>query len=157
MRPSTWSPPETLRLGLRRRHLGKLVDVEATLRQLDYAARNIRVLARAGVTLTRRHTATPPELAAAIGALTAAVRSAGEALARDLSGADADHHAHSADAAALKAVRIAAGLLRSDPPLPVTMIVGQIRAAAIDLLRGVGHDDVTVLDRVDEALGLSRV
>lgn len=36
------------------------------------------------------------------------------------------------------------------------MIVGQIRATAIDLLRGVGHDDTTVLDRVDEALGLSR-
>ncbi|MDG4757265.1 FUSC family protein [Micromonospora sp. WMMD710] len=156
MQAAVLATGETLRLGLRRRHLGKLVDVEATLRQLDYAARNIRVLARAGVTLTRRHTATPPELAAAIGALTAAVRSAGEALARDLSGADADRHAHSADAAALKAVRIAAGLLRSDPPLPVTMIVGQIRATAIDLLRGVGHDDVTVLDRVDEALGLSR-
>ncbi|MFI5835836.1 FUSC family protein [Micromonospora sp. NPDC051300] len=147
---------ETLRLGLRRRHLGKLVEVEATFRQLDYAARNIRVLARAGVTLTRRHTATPPELAAAIGALTAAVRSAGEALASDLSGADADRHAQQADAAALEAVGIAAGLLRTDPPLPVTMIVGQIRATAIDLLRGVGHDDVTVLDRVDEALGLSR-
>jgi hypothetical protein len=37
------------------------------------------------------------------------------------------------------------------------MIVGQIRATAIDLLRGVGKDDVAVLTRVDEALGLPAV
>ncbi|MGN9809191.1 FUSC family protein [Micromonospora sp. BQ11] len=146
---------ETLRLGLRRRHLGRLAAVEATVRQLDYAARNIRVLARAGSTLTRRHTGTPPELATAIDALTVAVRAAGEALATGVSGRDAERHAARADAAALEAVRIAARLLRADPPLPLTMIVGQIRATAIDLLRGVGQDDVAVLDRVDEALGLA--
>lgn len=150
---------ETLRFRVRRRRqIGQVQEVEATARQLDYAARNIRVLARAGVTLTRLHTATPPELGTALRKLAEAVRAAGEALVTDLGGDDdADRHAGRAEAAALDAVRIAARLLESDPPLPVIMIVGQIRATAIDLLRGVGGDDITVLGRVDEALGLPAV
>ncbi|MEV4490645.1 FUSC family protein [Micromonospora coxensis] len=147
---------ESLRLRVRkRRHLGQVEEVEATCRQLDYAVRNIRVLARNGVTLTRLHTATPPELGAALRALAQAVRAAADALSTDLVGrADADRYAQRADEHAMEAVRIAAGLLRTDPPLPVVMIVGQIRATAIDLLRGVGVDDAAVLGRVDEALGL---
>ncbi|WP_406045609.1 FUSC family protein [Micromonospora sp. NBC_00898] len=150
---------ETLRLRVRRRrHLGQIEEVEATARQLDYAVRNIRVLARNGVALARLHTATPPELGAAIRALAQAVRAAGAALATDLTGRDdADRHVRRADEAALEAVRIGAELLESDPSLPVVMIVGQIRATAIDLLRGVGKDDVAVLTRVDEALGMPAV
>ncbi|NES16202.1 MULTISPECIES: aromatic acid exporter family protein [Micromonospora] len=146
---------ESLRLRVRRRrHLGQLEQVEATARHLDYAVRNIRVLARNAVALTRLHTATPHELGTAIRSLAAAVRAAGAALATDLTGQDAGRHAGQADDAALAAVRIGAELLDADPPLPVVMIVGQIRATAIDLLRGVGKDDVAVLNRVDEALGL---
>ncbi|SCG46030.1 FUSC family protein [Micromonospora halophytica] len=159
---------ESLRLRVRkRRHLGQVEEVEATCRQLDYAVRNIRVLARNGVTLTRLNTAwpgepgggvaTPPELGAALRALAQAVRAAADALSTDLVGrSDADRYAQRADEHAMEAVRIAAGLLRTDPPLPVVMIVGQIRATAIDLLRGVGVDDAAVLGRVDEALGLPR-
>ncbi|MBY8870418.1 FUSC family protein [Micromonospora sp. PLK6-60] len=147
---------EALRLRVRgRRQLDRIDEVETTARQLDYAARNIRVLARAGATLTRRHTATPAELSAAIRALADAVRAAGEALATDLAGeAAAERHAGRADDAALEAVRIGARLLAAHPPLPLAMIVGQIRATAIDLLRGTLGDDAAVLDRVDEALGL---
>ncbi|MGC1214416.1 MAG: hypothetical protein WA890_24540 [Micromonospora sp.] len=146
---------ETLRLRVRRRrHLGQIEEVEATTRQLDYAVRNIRVLARNASTLTRLHIAAPPQLSAAISALADAVRAAGAAVATDLSGRDAGGHVGHADDAALAAVRIGAELLESDPPLPVIMIIGQIRATAIDLLRGVGKDDVAVLNRVDEALGL---
>ncbi|MFF5174680.1 aromatic acid exporter family protein [Micromonospora sp. NPDC000089] len=147
---------ESLRLRIRmRRHLGQIGEVEATCRQLDYAARNIRVLARNGVTLTRLHTAAPPELNDAVRALRKAVRAAADALSTGVRGRDdAAEHADRADAAALEAVRIAAGLLRTDPPLPVVMIVGQIRATAIDLMRGIGTDDAAVLGRVDEALGL---
>ncbi|MCX4390554.1 FUSC family protein [Micromonospora peucetia] len=146
---------ETLRFRVRRRrHLGQVREVEATTRQLDYAVRNVRVLTRAGVTLTRLHTRTPPELGDAIRALATAVRAAGEAMATDLTGRDADRHVARADEAAMAAVRVAGRLLGSDPSLPVTMIVGQIRATAIDLLRGVGRDDVAVLERVDEALGV---
>ncbi|NYF59823.1 FUSC family protein [Micromonospora purpureochromogenes] len=147
---------ESLRLRVRkRRHLDQVAEVEATCHQLDYAVRNIRVLARNGVTLTRLGTPAPPELSEAIRALGEAVRAAADALSTDLGGhSDADRHAERADHAALEAVRLAARMLRADPPLPLIMIVGQIRATAIDLLRGVGVDDAAVLGRVDEALGL---
>ncbi|MFV2112403.1 aromatic acid exporter family protein [Micromonospora sp. LOL_025] len=155
LRTAVRAAGETLRFHVRRRrHVGQVRDVEGTTRQLDYAVRNVRVLARAGVTLTRLCTGTPPELGDALPALAAAVRAAGEAVATDLTGEDADRHAARADEAAMTAVRVAGRLLASDPALPVTMIVGQIRATAIDLLRGVGHDDVAVLARVDEALGV---
>jgi hypothetical protein len=41
--------------------------------------------------------------------------------------------------------------------LAVVMIVGQLRAATIDLLRAAGSDDVRSLGMVDEALGLPDV
>ncbi|MEH0970558.1 FUSC family protein [Micromonospora sp. CPCC 205546] len=155
LRTAVRATGETLRFRVRRRrHVGQVREVEATTRQLDYAVRNVRVLARAGVTLTRLRTRTPPELGDAIPALAAAVRAAGEAVATDLTGEGADRHAARADEAAMTAVRVAGRLVGSDPALPVMMIVGQIRATAIDLLRGVGHDDVAVLERVDEALGV---
>ncbi|MFB9234123.1 aromatic acid exporter family protein [Plantactinospora siamensis] len=147
---------ETLRLRVRRRrHLGQVQDVGETARQLDYAARNIRVLARAAVTLTRHHEETPAELIEAIRALGVASAAAGDALADDLAGRTADRHVRRADEAAMAAVRLGARLLDTDPPLPLVMIIGQVRATAIDLLRGVGEDDIEVLDRVDAALGLT--
>ncbi|WP_234359007.1 aromatic acid exporter family protein [Plantactinospora sp. BC1] len=148
---------EALRLHVRRRrHIGRVHALDASSRQVDYAVRNLRVLARAGVALTRLPVASPPELAEALRLLAEAMRCAGEAFAADLSGQDeaADRYAERTDTAALDAVRTAGRLLTRNPPLPIIMIVGQIRATAIDLLRGVNADDVAVLGRVDEALGL---
>ncbi|MEV4499046.1 FUSC family protein [Micromonospora arborensis] len=216
---------EALRLNVRRRqHIGRLRSVDESIRQIDYAVRNVRVLARAGVTLSRLHVAAPPsevrapvppsevrapvppsevrapvplsevrapappsgvrppvppsevhapaappevrapaappELGAALRSLAEAVREAGAALAADLDGQDeaADRHATRADEAALAAVHTAGQLFGSPQTLPLAMIIGQIRATAIDLLRGVNpEDDVAVLARVDEALGLPAV
>ncbi|MET7672878.1 FUSC family protein [Micromonospora luteifusca] len=162
---------EALRLNVRRRqHIGRLRSVDESIRQIDYAVRNVRVLARAGVTLSRLQTpvppselrapAAPPELGAALRSLAEAVRQAGAALAADLDGHDeaADQHATRADEAALAAVHTAGQLFGSTQTLPLAMIIGQIRATAIDLLRGVNpEDDVAVLARVDEALGLPAV
>ncbi|WP_229068194.1 aromatic acid exporter family protein [Actinoplanes sp. DH11] len=147
---------ETVRLRVRRRRrLRQIRNVEQTTHQLDHVVGNVWVLARNAVTLARLHAAAPAELNQAIRELSRAVRSAGEALATDLSGHDdAERHAGRAEAAALEAVRLAAQLLEDDPGLPVTMIVGQIRTTAVDLLRGVGPDDDAVLSRVDDALGL---
>ncbi|MFI7598182.1 aromatic acid exporter family protein [Actinoplanes sp. NPDC049681] len=144
---------ETLRLRVRRRRrLAQVRDVEQTTHQLDHVVGNIWVLARNAVTLTRLHASTPPDLTRALDALASAVRSAGESLASDLVGpGDPDRHAGQADADALEAVRIAAKLLEDEPSLPLSMIIGQIRTTAVDLLRGVGQDDV--MSRVDEALG----
>ncbi|MEU5943320.1 FUSC family protein [Micromonospora sp. NPDC047548] len=158
LRTAVLAADEAVRLNVRRRrHIGRLRTVDATVGQLDYAVRNVRVLARAGVTFNRLPTPVPPELGAALRGLAEAVRAAGEALAADLDGAEeaGDRHAARAEAAALGAVRVAGRLFTPGQTLPLAMIVGQVRATAIDLLRGVrADDDAAVLARVDEALGL---
>ncbi|SCL33618.1 Uncharacterized membrane protein YgaE, UPF0421/DUF939 family [Micromonospora rhizosphaerae] len=156
LRSAVLAAGEALRLNLhRRRHIGRLRSVEGSIRQIDYAVRNVRVLARAAVTLTRGSAPVPPDLGVAVRTLAEAVRSAGNALAADLSGQDgsADRHAERADIAALEAVRVAGQLFTPGQTLPLAMIIGQVRATAIDLLRGVGvDDDATVLGRVDAAV-----
>ncbi|WFE40632.1 FUSC family protein [Micromonospora sp. WMMD998] len=156
LRDAVQAAGEALRLNLRRRrHLGRLRSVEGSIRQTDYAVRNVRVLARAAVTLTRGAAPVPADLGATVRTLAGAVRSAGDALAADLGGQEevADGHAARVDAAALEAVRAAGRLFTAGPNLPLAMIIGQIRATAIDLLRGVGvDDDATVLSRVDAAV-----
>ncbi|WP_083672726.1 FUSC family protein [Micromonospora sp. CB01531] len=156
LRGAVQAAGEALWLHVRRRqHLGRLRSVESSIRQIDYAVRNVRVLARAAVTLTRGPAPVPPELGAAVRTLAGAVRSAGDALAADLTGQDeiADRHAERADVAALEAVRAAGRLFTPGQTLPLAMIIGQVRATAIDLLRGVGaDDDASVLTRVDTAV-----
>ncbi|MFF5054920.1 aromatic acid exporter family protein [Micromonospora sp. NPDC000663] len=158
LREGVLAAGEALRLNVRRRrHIGRLRSVDESIRQIDYAVRNVRVLARAGVTLSRLHTQVSPELGVALRSLAEAVREAGVALAADLDGRDevADRHASRADEAALAAVHTAGQLFGPTQALPLAMIIGQVRATAIDLLRGVNpDDDVAVLTRVDEALGL---
>ncbi|MFF3855426.1 aromatic acid exporter family protein [Micromonospora sp. NPDC002575] len=161
LRDAVLAAGEALTLHVRRRrHLGRLRTVDASIGQIDYAVRNVRVLARAGVTLTRLATPVPADLGGAVRCLADAVQAAGEAFAADLDGRAevADEHAGRAEVAALDAVRVAGRLFASGQPLPLAMIVGQVRATAIDLLRGVGvDDDAAVLGRVDEALGLPAV
>ncbi|MFI7657871.1 aromatic acid exporter family protein [Micromonospora parva] len=161
LRDGVLAAGEALRLNVRRRqHLGRLRSVDESIRQTDYAVRNVRVLARAGVTLSRMQTPAPAELGAALRSLAEAVRQAGAALAADLDGQEetADRHATRADESALAAVHTAGQLFGSAQTLPLAMIIGQVRATAIDLLRGVNpRDDAAVLARVDDALGLPPV
>ncbi|MEO5834999.1 MAG: hypothetical protein ABIR83_16755, partial [Nakamurella sp.] len=79
----------------------------------------------------------------------------GEALAEGVLGHTerAAEFARRAETSAFAAIADARPLLWGDQPLPVVMIVGQLRSITIDLLRGVGADDATVLVRVDHALG----
>ncbi|MEV4283502.1 FUSC family protein [Actinoplanes xinjiangensis] len=148
---------ETLQLRVRRRgRLQQVRNVEQTIHQLDHVVSNVWMLARHAVTLTRLHTGTPDELGHALRALSDAVRCAGAALATDLTGdGDPNRHAEQADACALNAVRAAAKLLESAPLAPATMIVGQIRTTALDLLRGVDQEQ-DALGRIDEAIGWQR-
>ncbi|MGQ5261557.1 FUSC family protein [Micromonospora sp. ZYX-F-536] len=161
LRDGVLAAGEALRLNVRRRrHIGRLRSVDESIRQTDYVVRNVRVLARAGVTLSRLHAPVPPELGAAVRSLAEAVREAGAALAADLDGQEeaADRHAARAEKSALAAVHTAGQLFGSTQTLPLAMIIGQVRATAIDLLRGLSpDDDVTVLARVDEALGLPAI
>jgi uncharacterized membrane protein YgaE (UPF0421/DUF939 family) len=157
LRTAVSAAGEALRLHFRRRQrLGGVRAVDAATHQVDYAVRNIRVLARAGVTLLRLPVAPPPELIRAVRSLAVAVSAVDASLAAELteSGQTARDHAARAEEAALDAVRMAGSLLVDAPPLPLVMIVGQLRATAIDLLRGTGADDIEVLSLVDEAMGL---
>jgi hypothetical protein len=126
---------------------------------MDYAVRNVRVLARAGLTLTRLPATPPPALGTALRLFAAAVRAVKDALAAELVASDeaAKRYTEQAEAAALDALGVAGRLLPAGPPLPLAVIVGQLRSTAIDRMRGVGADDVAILIRVDEALGLPPV
>jgi uncharacterized membrane protein YgaE (UPF0421/DUF939 family) len=99
--------------------------------QMDYAVRNTRVLARRALNAIRRHGPAPEELADAIALLADAVLELGNQL----------EHPEQDTAArrlALEAAVKATRLLQDDPGLSVSVIIGQVRSTAIDLLRGSG-------------------
>jgi uncharacterized membrane protein YgaE (UPF0421/DUF939 family) len=160
LRTAVLAAEEALRLDVRRRQRrGGVRAVDVATNQVDYVVRSVRVLARAGVTFVRRPLASPGKLVAALGSLAVAVRAVDDVFAAELTGSGeaARQHAERAETAALDAVRTAGRLLGGGAPLPLVVMVGQIRTTAIDLLRGAGGDDVEVLGRVDEALGLPPV
>jgi hypothetical protein len=72
---------ETARLDpLRRRRLGPLRAYEQAAREVDFAMRDVRVLARATVVLTRTGHRAPPSIVQALRRLSAAVREFGDYL-----------------------------------------------------------------------------
>ncbi len=143
----------------RRRRLTRVVTVEEAMAPLDFLVRNMRVLARAAVGLSRLPAQPPPQLVAAMRTLAVAVRSVDDAMTADLTGDEdaAQRHAEQGEELALDAMRSARHLLTVGAPLPVVMIVGQLRAAAIDLLRAAGSDEIESLSMVETALGLPPV
>jgi uncharacterized membrane protein YgaE (UPF0421/DUF939 family) len=143
----------------RRRRLTRVVTVEEATAPLDYLVRNTRVLARAAVGLCRLPIEPPPLLVTCLRSLAAAVREVERAMVADLTGDEgaAQRHAEEGERLALEALRTARQLLTPGAALPVVMIVGQLRASTIDLLRVAGADDVVSLGLVDEALGLPEV
>lgn len=143
----------------RRRRLTRVVTVEEATAPLDYLVRNMRVLARAAIGLSRLPAQPPAQLVAAMRLLAVAVRSVEQAMTADLTGDEeaAQRHAEKGEALALDALRSARDLLTVGAPLPVVMIVGQLRASAIDLLRAAGSDEILSLGLVEEALGLPPV
>ncbi len=159
LRTEVAATDEVLRLDVwRRQHRAGVRTIDTSTRQIDYAVRGVRVLARASLTLTRWPTPVGTDLGAALRHLAAAVGYTGEALAAEIL-RDADTAAECGrrtEQAAGAAIAAARPLLWGDQPLPVVMIVGQLRSITIDLLRGVGADDATVLARVDHALGFPK-
>lgn len=126
-RETAWlSPPH-------RRARGQLRAYADASGAVDLLVRNARAVARAGLTATRRRSEPGPELIEAIRGLAPAARSLGE---------------HLADPAlavrtrrlAVDAAHRATGVLRRRHDLSTSVLVGQIRATAFDLLRGSGMD-----------------
>jgi hypothetical protein len=99
--------------------------------RMDFAVRNTRVLCVRAVAAIRRGDEAPPQLADAIATLAEAVRALAEQLARP--GGELEVRRH-----ALRAAARATRLMDGEPSLSVVVIIGQIRSAAMDLLRGSG-------------------
>lgn len=126
----------------RRRALAPLELYVATGAQLDLALRNVRVLARGALRAIELDDRVPPDATAALRELAAAVRELDPWL-RDHAAVDASRR-H-----AIRAAALATRVLGQTANLSVSVIVGSVRSAAVDLLRGTG------LDR-DEAVRLVR-
>jgi hypothetical protein len=111
---------------------------------IDLAVRNVRVLARAAVRALHLKASVPPDVPEAIGELAAAV---------GCLGTDIEHPEHVADAAghALRAAELATAALERTGNLSVSVIVGQVRSTAVDLLRALGSDFDAARDAVLQA------
>jgi len=100
--------------------------------QLDNAVRNVRVLARGALRALQVGDHVPPELPLALRELAEAVRGFDGALAGD--GGEAPRRA------ALRAAGRATLVLERTGNLSVSVLVGQVRSTAVDLLRALGLD-----------------
>jgi redox-regulated HSP33 family molecular chaperone len=110
--------------------------------RIDLAVRNVRVLARGAIRAVQLDENVPPDVAEALGELAAAVRALAAALGTDLDFAAAREHAG-------RAAAIATLVLEATTNLSVSVIVGQIRSTATDLMTGTGlsYDEATVAVR----------
>jgi len=116
---------------LRRRHRGEIDRFAQAAPALDLLARNTRVLARGVLRAVDVDAHVPPEAILAIHDLAAAVRCLQEEL---LSG----QQPRTATRAALRAAGRTTLVLEETNNLAISVIVGQVRAMAADLLRGMG-------------------
>lgn len=140
---------ETARLSpTRRRVLKRLALYAEAADSLDLAVRNTRVLARATVGLVRHGDPAPGLLSEAVLDLARAV----EDLAGYFEQPDREQEAPEgscgriASRFALKAAGEATGVLNERNDLPTSVLVGQVRSTAVDLLRASGM-------HLDEAAG----
>jgi uncharacterized membrane protein YgaE (UPF0421/DUF939 family) len=134
---------ETARLVPPRRRTLRTVDAYSeAAAQIDLAVRNVRVLARGARRAIDLEENVPPELSDALVELAAAVRALRGAL-------DDPGRAEAVRAPALRAAGRATLVLERTGNLSVSVIVGQVRSTAVDLLRGTGlaYDDAAVAVR----------
>jgi uncharacterized membrane protein YgaE (UPF0421/DUF939 family) len=123
---------ETAYLAPPRRRMLETVDVYAdAAAQLDLAVRNVRVLARGARRALDLDENVPGEVADALRSLADAVRALGGAI-------DDPSRAGEVRGPALRAAGQATLVLERTGNLSVSVIVGQVRSTAVDLLRGSG-------------------
>ena len=137
---------ETVRLSpSRRRALERLAPYAEAADSLDLAVRNTRVLARAAVGLVRHGEPAPGLLSEAVLDLARAVEDLAGYLEQPGSVAKMPPD-EVASRFALKAAGEATAVLHERSDLPTSVLVGQIRSTAVDLLRASGM-------HLDEAAG----
>jgi hypothetical protein len=116
----------------RRRAAGMLDSSADTARQLDFAVRDTRVLARSAAAMIRGNLTCNPELIAAIALLADAVGG----IEPRRSNPDRVNEARQSAASAAER---ATGVLATHPDLYSTMLVGQVRAITVDVIRATGE------------------
>jgi Fusaric acid resistance protein-like len=130
----------------RRRALGELDPYASAARQVDYAVRNTRVLARSAMVLLAAERPAPQGLVAGVRVLAETVRTlGGEVVARE--------PRRAAQRLALQAAVHAMTALEEDADLAVAMVVGQVRSTVLDLLRCSGMELADAQQALDEAAG----
>jgi uncharacterized membrane protein YgaE (UPF0421/DUF939 family) len=135
---------ETARFSPQRRRARPFVETWAdAASEIDLAVRNVRVLARGAIRGVRLDENVPEEVPAALRDLAAAVRAIDAALdSGDTTGVREP---------ALRAAGRATLVLERTGNLSVSVIVGQIRSTATDLLTGAGVDPEEAADAVRAA------
>lgn len=138
---------ETARLSpTRRRALGHLELYSNAGTRIDLAVINTRVLARGAANAARRGDAAAPRLPEAVLDLSRAVR----ALATYLEEPGGPEEARRF---ALEAARKATEILEERHDLAISVLVGQIRSSAVDILRSTGMDQASALQALEETAG----
>jgi uncharacterized membrane protein YgaE (UPF0421/DUF939 family) len=119
----------------RRRFRARVEDYAGVATRIDLAVRNVRVLARGTIRAVRLNENVPPEVAEAVRDLAVAVRAFSQAAESEEFDAVREP--------ALRAATVATRVLEDTGNLSVSVIVGQVRSTATDLLAGTGlsHDE----------------
>jgi uncharacterized membrane protein YgaE (UPF0421/DUF939 family) len=142
---ATLESRETTRISpARRRARGAVEFYAEAAARIDLAVRNVRVLARGAMRALALDENVPPAVAEALEDLASAVRALIAALEDGKSFEDVR-------APALRAASTATHVLEGTTNLSVSVIVGQIRSTATDLLTGIGYTYEEATDAVREA------
>jgi len=135
---------DTARFAPQRRRARPYVETWASAaNQIDLAVRNVRVLARGAIRAVRLDENVPPDVAEALRDLAGAVRAVDAAI----DGSDPE----SVRTPALRAAARATLVLEQTGNLSVSVIVGQVRSTATDLLTGTGMEPDEAAAAVREA------
>jgi len=138
---------ETAQYSPTRRRGLKHLDLYASANvRMELAAINTRVLARGVTNALRRGDEIPPVIPAAVLELAAAVKELSHYLQEWEGPEDARRHA-------LEAARRATAALEGRHNLTTSVIVGQVRSMAVDLLRSTGMNQAQALEALEEAAG----
>ncbi len=130
---------ETIRLSpARRRALSTVEFYVNAAQRIDLAVRNVRVLARGAMRALGLDENVPPDVADALGELAAAVRA--------FEGELDEVRGH-----AVRAAASATRVLEGTTNLSVSVIVGQIRSTATDLLTGTGLSYEEAVDAIRQS------
>jgi uncharacterized membrane protein YccC len=130
---------------VRRTQRGPLAVYSEAGGQIDLAVRNVRVLARGVVRAIETGDHVPPQVADALGDLRAAVVALGDWME------DAGKAAE-VIGPAIRAAAEASAVLELTTNLSVSVIVGQIRSTAVDLLRTTGMEPAEARQRIRGAV-----